>query len=203
MNPIALIDLDGTVADFNGAMREGLASLVSPGEEPIDESSSWHDYPQHIQNRRDLIKRVPGFWRNLPIIPYGITVASMMRTLGFKLNVLSKGPFNTTSAWSEKVDWCRKNLPDADVTITEDKSGTYGRVLFDDWPEYCAGWLKWRPRGLVIMLEWPYNMDYEHPNVFKLKQYNEVGNLRTNMVDYYVQLDALKARLIEARDRSA
>ena len=37
----------------------------------------------------------------------------------------------------------------------------------DDWPEYIKPWLEWRPRGLVIMPDQPWNQDFEHPQVVR------------------------------------
>ena len=58
---------------------------------------------------------------------------------------------------------------DAQVTITEDKGLVYGKVLFDDWPNYITRWLKWRKRGLVLMLDHPWNQSFFHPNVIRIK----------------------------------
>jgi 5'-nucleotidase len=77
------------------------------------------------------------------------------------------GPFKSR-AWKEKLEWCREHLDEkTPVTITENKSLTYGRLLFDDWPEYYRPWLKQRPRGLVVALEHPWNKDETHPRVVR------------------------------------
>jgi 5'-nucleotidase len=168
-DPIALIDMDGTICDFDAAMRDQLLVLMGPLEALAigDNIPIYDDTIPYLKARRDLVKRQPGFWRNLPPIPEGFAVLERMRKVGFNINILTKGPHNTTSAWSEKVDWCRQYVPDAQVTITETKSIVYGRVLFDDWPSYIKGWLEWRPRGLVVMLDSVWNRDFEHPNVFR------------------------------------
>ena len=93
--------------------------------------------------------------------------------MGFLLHVLTKGPKYTRAAWSEKADWCAENLPDALITVTQDKSLMYGRVLVDDYPPYFEKWLEVRPRGLVVCVAHPWNGDFakggakEHPNVFR------------------------------------
>ena len=43
----------------------------------------------------------------------------------------------------------------------------YGKVLVDDWPEYISRWLKWRPRGLVIMPASQSNAGFTHPQVIR------------------------------------
>ena len=43
----------------------------------------------------------------------------------------------------------------------------YGKVLYDDYPEYMNQWIKNRPRGLGIMPSHSHNVDFQHPNVLK------------------------------------
>ncbi|MCK5018074.1 MAG: hypothetical protein KAS32_13540, partial [Candidatus Peribacteraceae bacterium] len=84
---------------------------------------------------------------------------------GFEIMILTKGPKSSPNAWKEKVEWCRLHVPDAKITITEDKSLVYGKVLVDDFPDYIIPWLKYRPRGLVIMPEHKYNIEFCNPRV--------------------------------------
>lgn len=116
---IALIDLDGTVADFDGAMRKAEARLRSP-QEPIYDGRH-DDAPDYIDARRNLIKNQPGFWRNLRPLLFGMDVVKMAREAGFRLHVLTKGPGRSINAWTEKAEWCREHLPDSEITITQDK----------------------------------------------------------------------------------
>jgi len=145
---IALFDLDGTLADYDGQMRIDLESIMSPGDHEFD----MRHPPAWAKARMDIIKRQPGWWFNLPRYEPGFDILRAAMSIGFEPYVLTKGPYNTTSAWTEKVEWCRVNLPkEVKVTITEDKSGTYGRVLVDDWIPFMEGWLAHRPRGLGII----------------------------------------------------
>ena len=92
--PIALVDMDGTLCDFNGAMNRDLAKLAAPGE-MIDWSTDW------CKARRQLIRRQPGWWENLKPIDMGLDVLDVLIKSGFQVHILTKGPFNTHSAWSE------------------------------------------------------------------------------------------------------
>lgn len=168
--PVALIDLDGTLADFDGAMFNALKNLASPGEDCSPEIMDQLSETPHIKARRRLIKSIPGFWRNLPTLEDGFIVLDILREFNFALNILSKGPNSNPKAWAEKVEWAQRMVPDAAVTITEDKSLMYGKILFDDWPGYIEPWLKHRPRGLVIMMDQPWNQDFNHPSVFRWKR---------------------------------
>lgn len=161
--PVALIDLDGTLCDFAGEMRRQLKLLAHPIEKECHNSpdSSW------IKARWDLIKRQPGFWENLQPLQLGFDILAVLQDLKFTPHVLTKGPVRTTTAWTEKVNWCRKHVPDLPVTISMDKGLMYGKVLVDDWPSYFMRWLEWRPRGLVVIPAHPWNESISHPNCIR------------------------------------
>lgn len=173
---IALLDLDGTLCDYHGRMVEDLEKLRSPGEPPYLNDFQV-DAPAYLEARQDLIKRQTGWWKKLEILEDGLFVLETAVQLGFQPHILTKGPFKTTSAWSEKVEWVRENIdpivhkinPDlrVQVTITEDKGTVYGTVLVEDWLPYINRWLTWRPRGLVILLDRPYNKGIKHPQIVR------------------------------------
>lgn len=194
---IALFDLDGTGADFDDEMARRLEPLRSPEEPPY---SGWDNVPEYIQRRRDLIKSQPGFWRDLPRIPLGFDIIEELRALKFKIHVLTKGPWKTISAWSEKFEWCKTHLPDVDVTITQDKSLVYGRVLVDDFPPYFIPWLKVRPRGVVICVAQTWNKDFApggslaQPNIIRYDGTN-LESVRTALAYAYNRRSAYSETL--------
>ena len=163
---LALIDMDGTVADLDAALRIELAALASPGEPEFQHGD---EYPEWLENRRWMIMMQPGFWEELPEIPLGFQIVKHLEDWGFKTHVLTKGPSSKPRAWGEKLSWCRKHLPSSAVTVTEDKAQFYGRILVDDWKAYGMLWLGNRPRGLLIVPAQPWNVGAEswHPNVFR------------------------------------
>jgi 5'-nucleotidase len=164
---IALIDMDGTVADFDGAMIRELQKLAAPGEGPfLGPDGRYLDLP-HIRARRKLIRSRPGFWRSLPTYEPGFEIMAMLKALGFRCHVLTKGPKSEPAGWMEKVEWCRRHIPDIPVIITENKSLVYGRVLVDDWSDYFLPWLEHRPRGLVVAPAHPWNENVTHPQVVR------------------------------------
>lgn len=163
--PVALVDLDGTLADFQGAMRRDLASIAAPGEEPGD----WDEKarPDYQNARWDMIKRQPDWWFNLKPLPSGFFVLNALTSIGYRPHVLTRAPKKLPSAWDQKVRWCMQHLPGVDVTITPNKGMVHGKVLVDDWPEYIEPWLAHRPRGLVIMPAQDWNADFAHPQIIR------------------------------------
>jgi len=155
MDNIALVDMDGTLCDYDAALRHQVHRILGEQADPWD--------PKH-KNLVDMIKSYPGFWRDLPRIPFGLEIVDYLQCTGWQVHILTKGPHRTTSAWTEKVEWCREWLPGIPVTITEDKGLVYGKILFDDWPDYCSAWLKWRSNGLVIMPKYDYNEKFALDN---------------------------------------
>ena len=173
--PIALFDLDGTLADFDSSMRRHMAALAGPGETQsyfVEQEGE----PAYITYRRRMVKRQPGFWRDLMPLTLGFGLLAKALDLGFKVNILTKAPRTNFPAWAEKVEWCHKNLPmaehDIQINLVEDKGLVYGKVLVDDYPPYIERWLKWRPRGLVLMpaQEWNAGYRFGGPNVRRVEQ---------------------------------
>lgn len=155
-NNIALVDMDGTIADYEGAMQKGLEKALANLN--VTGKDVWkHEY-KPIQN---LIKNQIGFWKDLRPLEDGMAIVNALKFYGFTPHILTKGPYKTLIAWTEKAEWCRKHLPAVPVTISEDKGLVYGKILVDDWPPYCESWLTWRPRGLVIMPAYPYNEGFD------------------------------------------
>lgn len=166
--PIALVDMDGTIADFDKSMQERLEELRSPDEDPALADTRFEEMP-HMKARRRLIKAQSGFWRDLPRLEAGFEILAMLDSLKFRCNILTKGPRKATNAWKEKVEWCMEHVDHMPITISEDKGLVYGKVLVDDWPEYVERWITWRPRGLVIAVAQPWNVDIDKlsPNVIR------------------------------------
>ena len=165
---IALVDLDDTVADYEGALYRDLESLRDPNE-PETDLEAWRDKsvtPNHIVKRIKMICNSSQWWEDLSIIKKGINLVNLMRAIGYRVVVLTQGPASNANAWKGKVNWILKNMPEGtDTIITRDKSLVYGKVLFDDYPPYMLSWLEHRPRGLGIMSAYVHNQNFKHSNV--------------------------------------
>ena len=165
--PIALFDMDGTLADYDRKLKDDLFRIASPDDPPVE--SIYGNLPPHIEARRHMITSQVGWWLGLEPFPLGWDVLEVVKSLDFRIVVLTKGPASKPSAWTEKVQWCDRHLKGMveGVTITHDKGLVYGKVLVDDFPNYIDRWLEWRPRGVVIMPAHQHNEGFSHPNVVR------------------------------------
>jgi len=172
MTKLVLLDLDGTLADYDAAMISGLASLMSSEEVFIDRSGIGFQrdiVPTYMQERERMVRSMPGFYRHLKPIPLGFFVYSVLRDLGYNFHVASKAPrHNTAIASMEKIQWCEEYLPGIPVTISGDKSILRGDILFDDWPGYIEPWLQANSNGLAIVPDSPWNKKFHHSRILKV-----------------------------------
>lgn len=164
--PIALFDLDGTLADYELRMRRDLRRIAAPGEPAF--ALHDRDAPRYFGARLDLIKSQPGWWCGLPRLELGFDILNIARELDFHIEVLTNGPHNTPAAWMEKVQWAQRHIDKAvKVTVTEDKRHSYGHVLVDDTPEYLLAWLDHHPHGWGVAPAQPSNEGFAHPRVIR------------------------------------
>lgn len=176
---IALFDMDETLVNFQGPLREALLRMKGPNE---DMPENLWDMPEHWYARAQAVKRVPGFWRNLPRLQWGWDVLEICRDIGYDIHILTKGPTTGPRAWSEKVEWVHENIPDATLHITEDKRIAYGRVFVDDYWPFMELWLRHRPRGLGVV--------------------NYPSHVHPNLISVHDGMDAVRKKLQEAFDRA-
>lgn len=170
MQNIAMFDLDGSLANYVDALVRDMIQLSSPDDDPITADNLYTlEKQQHIRNRMRLIKRQPNWWLDLEPIENGFTAMNIAKQIGFNIQILTKGPDKAPLAWKEKLEWVHRHVNEqAGVYVTSgDKGLVYGKVLYDDYPDFMDSWLKNRSRGLGIMPVTTYNKDYTHPNVVK------------------------------------
>jgi 5'-nucleotidase len=164
---VALFDLDGTLADYDKALRRDLEALQSPFEPPIILPIT-NQSPKYLIARANLIRSSENWWAELPKFQLGWDVLEVAKELEYRIMILTQGPKRNPSAWSGKKRWMDNNLSEeVDVTMTRDKGLVYGKALVDDFPQYIERWLEWRPRGLVIMPANESNKNYSHRNVIR------------------------------------
>lgn len=166
--PRALVDMDGTVADYDWALRRDMTALLGPEETLLCGHDDEDNHP-FVKARARLIKSKPDWWYNLPVIDRGMRIVRMMIQNGYRITVLTRGPKPTPNAWTEKLRWVHTNMPTGTRTVITDdeKAIVYGRVLMDDYTPYIEPWLEARPRGIVILPDQPWNKGFKHKRVLR------------------------------------
>ncbi len=171
---IALFDMDGTIADYDSAMKTSLARL---GNEEIPQDLHVDNLPPWLEARMGLIKSQRGWWKSLPVIKSGLNLMQLCADMGFNIHVLTQGPKRSKHAWAEKYEWCEEFVApiceDYGISVTRSGKGLhYGRVFVDDYPPYMQEWLKHRPRGLGLMPTLETNKSFSYPQVYKYNPSN-------------------------------
>jgi hypothetical protein len=192
--PVVLFDIDGTLANYDLALKRDMDALRAPMEPPYA-GVPHDDSPAYLRNRASLIKSAESWWATLEPLKLGFDIWKIAGDLGYRRVILTQAPRRSPAAWSGKKKWIDSYLgPDTDVIITRDKGLVYGKVLVDDFPKYITRWLKWRPRGLVIMPAQPHNKGFEHPQVIRYTGRNlkNVSKAMAKLYDITIEEERVK-----------
>lgn len=178
---IALVDMDGTLCDFRGALDRDLARVLNGRGDEVKVP------PCVVQEIEYLIRGTPGWYFNLKPLPLGFEILRMLQDIGFRIMILTKSSKESRNAWSEKAAWIKEHLPpEVEVTVTMDKAGYYGRVLVDDYPNHFLRWMERRPRGIVVMPTQAWNKDTSRrPNLHPVASVEDLEALRPVLEDAY------------------
>jgi 5'(3')-deoxyribonucleotidase len=114
--PRVYLDMDGVIADFEAEMQfRGLTAKE--------------------------LKRIPGIYKNFPMIDGASQGVFALQSMGWELFILTKIPSENLTAATDKLIWVQENFPSIGerVIITPDKGcvGTEHDFLVDDHPEWA------------------------------------------------------------------
>lgn len=165
MKPIALFDLDGSLAGYDESLERDLKSIAGPNDPELD-MKNLYKIP-YYKTRVHLIRNQPNWWLDLPILEEGYKIFKLAEKIGFDLHIATVGPDKHHNAWSEKLLWVKKHLGNLPVHIVSDKSLLFGHILYDDYPKYCKKWVDKNTQSVVIMPNKYYNSDFSHERVVK------------------------------------
>jgi len=177
IEPIALVDMDNTLCDYRGALNADLDTVLGADRGKLDAAT--------LRKVEDLIRNQSGWYTRLQPLPLGFAIVDMLKDIGFEIMILTKANTRFKNPWSEKVEWVAKHLPGAKMTITEDKGLVYGKVLVDDWTPYVERWLQWRPRGLALMPDQPWNQEFRHEQAIRVTLADGLTAIRGRLEEAY------------------
>lgn len=164
---VALFDLDGTLSDYFKALTADLKKLRSPHEKPFSLPIE-DNAPAYMKNRKKLIVGSESWWANLPKFKLGWDILNLAEKMGFRIVILTKASSKNPASYSGKKIWVNKYLKEGiEMIIASSKGLVYGKILVDDYPGFIKDWLKFRPRGLVIMPASNLNKNFKHKQVIR------------------------------------
>lgn len=118
--PVVYFDMDGVLVDFK-SRAENLSE---------EEKQRYPDHPDDI----------PGIFKDLKLIPEGIEAFHRI-CKKYDCYILSTAPWDNPSAWSDKLEWVKKNLGDAAykrLILSHHKDLNCGSYLIDDRSRHGA-----------------------------------------------------------------
>lgn len=156
-----LVDMDGVLADFDGAVMGRLASSVV--RVPRNNFYFEDDYPDHVDHVKDIINH-PDFFFDLGVIDGALEGWQRIRDQGFNPRICSAPLYSNVLCVEGKRSWLRKHLvPEFGRRVLDDaildtrKYRHYGVVLIDDKPDVDTnnGQAEWEQ----VVFDQIYNKD--------------------------------------------
>ncbi len=161
-NPIALVDLDDTVADYSFGMHLTLDKLY-PASYGLFPPNLHGDGPDHIEYLRELIYDSSDWWNELSIKVEGDEIVDRLMADGYDVKFITYARLTCPNAWFGKVKWVTGFYPDNELIILSGKRDhIYGDLLFDDNVDNMTGWLDFWPLGIGVLSGIPENREYKH-----------------------------------------
>ncbi|HLR32372.1 MAG TPA: hypothetical protein VK074_07780 [Fodinibius sp.] len=111
---IVYVDMDNVLVDFPW----GIQQLTE----------------EHRIQYEDRLDEIPGFFSNLPPVDGALEGYRRLQEQ-YETYILSTGPWNNPSAWSDKLLWVQKHLPQAGykrLILSHNKHLNAGDYLIDD-----------------------------------------------------------------------
>lgn len=162
---IALIDVDGVVADFSDYL---LTTIGSPLR--LRDIKKWDIFAAMTTTERDTARHVlkdPDFWLAQPLLPGAQEGIEKIRRAGFKV-VWATAPYERCEKWENaRRAWVREhfNSHDHDVAVLHYKGLLRADFFIDDKPEYIFAWESTNGSG-SYMFDAPHNQEHEWPRMF-------------------------------------
>lgn len=172
MKPLFLLDIDGVVADFLGAVRRVVAEVSSQKVQ----CTQW-DFLAELQQLRPVEYRhyrkrsaERGFCGAIPLLPDAASFVEQLRSR-YRVVALTP-PLAHCPTWeSERRQWLRGhlNFEPRDVVFANDKTLVGGAVLLDDRPENVRDWAAAHlsGRGMLMAAEYNAGRGYTYAEVLR------------------------------------
>lgn len=166
MTKIALVDMDGVLADWMGGLTKILRELCDERGVAFPftgEQKSWKllTGDPDADDIIEMAQKHPELYLNLPALPGSKLGLKGLEALGYDVFICSTPSSKNDNCASHKYQWVRSNLGEeyVDKTIlTADKTLVFGDILIDDKPK-ITGAIK--PSWEHVVFDAPYNKGTE------------------------------------------
>lgn len=163
MKPIVLMDCDGVLADFMGAVLPMINDLLGTSHRIEDVTEfSFADAlrltPEQAADVKRMIGSAPRLADRLQVYPGAKDGVRQLREIAEIHIVTSSWDSNETWEFDRKA-WLKRNFEFGhhDVTFTAEKHRVHGDVLVDDKTSTCAAWRAVWGRGIAVQWQTPHN----------------------------------------------
>lgn len=155
-----LLDMDNITVDMLPCWLRQYWALT--GEKLVEANVTQWDAPSLVKHPEIMegLLELPGFFYNLPIMPYAKEYINKLIADGYEVIFLTQPPRRADHAVKDKRAWILSHFPKFDMTnviFAHKKYLIKGDVLFDDRPTHLNEWKKHNPQGIAAMIEYPYN----------------------------------------------
>jgi len=192
------VDMDGVLADFDGAMESYLLDKgwettnrvewsLSKRIQRIDGSLNTLDEAEHVVNS---IMETKGFWEGIQPIQNGTEIIKKwMKLWGKNLDIMIATSAWWTSPYSayEKVRWIQKYIkgfPLTNIAMTFQKHILKGEIIIDDKP---ANIMNWEGSDAIIFTQ-PWNKNIPVSlNIERIIWRADDWSVVDSIVDYLMQ----------------
>ena len=158
---IVLVDLDNTLADFEGhflrVWRELYPHYPWIPREDRKHFYQYKDYPDQYKSEVRAIAARKNFFCDLDPIPGGFDALHEMEAMGWDVHICTSSYYNYVECVGCKFAWVKKHLGQhwqKQMIIAADKTLVRGDVLIDDRP-YIKG--NHKPVWEYILYDQAYN----------------------------------------------
>jgi 5'-nucleotidase len=158
---VVLVDMDGVLADFDGAVLNQLPPQI----ERVARTHFYisKDYPTHAQHVRDIISR-PDFFLDLPLVDNALEGWQRLIDAGYRPQICSAPLSRNSHSVRNKLAWLDRHFVPhfgdvvvRDAIIDKRKHRYDGLALIDDRPDVDSN--EGQARWLHVVFDRPYNQD--------------------------------------------
>jgi 5'(3')-deoxyribonucleotidase len=170
--PIALIDMDGPLADFDAEVVNRL-SIRRPDIPILKTRHNFYisdDYPEHSLLLREISDE-EGFFESLPLAAYALEGFQRVIDLGYHPRICSKPMRSNPYSKIEKLKWLEREFVPIfgeyvvkEAIITPNKHEQEGVALIDDAPAIPKS--EEALYGEHIVFDMEYNQASEQPRLY-------------------------------------